>query len=84
MPTQLIQVLIRSREGVEFDSQVRAITAVNARGMFDVLPVHTNFVTVLRQKLVLHLTDGAKKEFNIDSAVLRVLTGKVEVYLGIK
>lgn len=84
MTQKLISLTIHDRTGVIFDGEVRAISAINSRGMFDVLPIHSNFISVLRKKVILHKTDGSKLEIHLDSGVLRVLLGKVVVYLGLK
>lgn len=83
MAAKLISVTIRDRQGVQFEGQVRAISGVNSKGPFDVLPIHTNFITILRKKLTLHKIDGTKQEIAADSGVMRVLQDKIEVYLGV-
>ncbi len=79
----LIPVVVRDRKGVVWEGQARAVSAINARGAFDVLPVHANFITILKKKLVLHKTDGSKEEMNLDNGVMWVLTNKIEVYVGV-
>lgn len=81
---KLISVKVYDRTGVVFDGDVRGMSGYNAKGLFDVLPVHSNFISVLRKKLILHKTDGSKQEINVDSGVIRILTGKAEAYIGIR
>ncbi len=78
-----IDLTITDRTGIVFTGPVRGLSAYNAKGIFDVLPIHSNFITVLRKKLILHKNDGSKQEMNIQNGVMRVLLGKVEVYLGV-
>ena len=82
--SKLIPLTIHDRTGVIFAADVRGISAYNARGLFDVLPVHANFISVLRKKLVLHKTDGSKEEIHLDSGVIRVLLNRAVVFVGIK
>ncbi len=77
-------VTVRDRNGIVFDGEVRALSAYNAKGLFDILPVHSNFISVLRQKLILHKVDGSKQEMNLESGVVRALLNKVVVYVGLK
>lgn len=81
---KVIEVKIHDREGLVFEGQVRAVSAYNDRGLFDILPVHSNFISVLRKKLILHKTDGSKQEIHLDSGVVRVLLNKATVFVGIK
>lgn len=84
MADKLITVVVRDRAGVQFEGEVKAITSHNPVGTFDVLPMHANFITVVRQKLILHQVNGSKMELNIENGVMRVSENKVEIYLGVK
>ncbi len=77
-------VTVRDRNGIVFDGEVRAVSTYNSKGLFDILPVHSNFISVLRKKLVLHKLDGSKQEMNLDNGVVRSLLNKVIVYVGLK
>lgn len=81
---KVFSVIVRDRSGIIFDGQVRGITAYNPKGAFDVLPIHTNFITILRKKLILHKLDGSKQEINLEGGVMRVLLTNVEVFIGVK
>ncbi len=83
-PQKLINVVVRDRAGIQFEGEVKAITSHNPTGTFDILPMHTNFITVVRQKLILHQANGSKMELNIENGVLRASEDKVEIYLGVK
>lgn len=75
---------VHDRSGVVFEGEVRAVSSYNSRGLFDILPIHSNFISVLRQKLILYKIDGSKQEMHLDSGVMRVLLGKAVVYIGLK
>ena len=81
---KVFPIQVRDRNGLLFDGDVRGVTSYNSKGMFDLLPVHSNFITILRKKLVLHKIDGSKQEINIDSAIMRVLLNNVEVFVGVR
>lgn len=84
MATKLISVTVRDRAGVQYEGEVKAITSHNPAGNFDILPMHSNFITVVREKLILHQSNGSKMELNIDNGVVRASENKVEIFLGIK
>ncbi len=79
-----IALTVHDRSGVVFEGEVRGISSYNARGLFDILPIHSNFISVLRKKLILHQTDGSKQEIHLDSGVIQVLLNKAVVYVGLK
>ncbi len=80
---QNIILLIRKREKVIFDGKAKAFTSQNAKGVFDVIGMHANFVSVINDSFVIHKTDGQKEELKIEEGIVRVHNNNVTVYLGI-
>lgn len=75
---------VRSQEGVAFEEDVLSVTGRNDKGVFDVLPSHANFITLLRGKLIVKKPDRSEQEIPAENGVLRVLRNKVDVYIGLK
>lgn len=73
-----------TREGVQFDGEVESITSYNDSGRFDVLRDHAQFISIIKDKVVVRQIDGATKEFPVENAIMRVKGTQVEVFLGIK
>ncbi len=73
---------IRDREKVLFQGDAKALTSLNDRGEFDILPEHTNFISIIREKLTVHKTDGSDENFRIEHGVVKVFANSVAVYLG--
>lgn len=84
MATLDLQLTIRARETVEYDGRVLSITSFNDRGKFDVTPNHANFISLIKDKILINKTDGTQQEFKLNRAVMRVEGNKIGVYLGIK
>lgn len=81
--TQLVKVTVRTPEGVVFEDAVRALSATNESGLFDIIYEHTNFVTVLTGDVLLHLQDGSEKNFAVQTGVLRAFNSEVDVLIGV-
>lgn len=79
-----VHIVIKDRERQVFEGDVKSISSVNKKGPFDVLPVHANFITIIRQKLTLHKLDGTNQEMYLDNGVMKVRENQIEVYLGVK
>lgn len=77
-----IHVIIKNKERIIFDGQVNAVSSFNDVGLFDILPLHENFISLVKQKIILHGNNG-EKEFKINNGVLRVKEDKVDIYLGL-
>ena len=77
-----IHVTIKNRESTFYDGDVSAISSYNDVGLFDILPMHENFISLIKDKVILHKED-AQKEFKIDKGVLKVRDNKVNIYLDL-
>lgn len=81
--TKPLTVKIHDLSKVLFDGEVYAISSTNESGPFDILSSHTNFITLIKDFVVLTLPSKEKKEFKIETGVLKNLNNEVEVYLGV-
>lgn len=79
-----LNVLIRARDGVKYQGEALTVSSINAKGTFDVLPSHANFICTIEKKVWLQTPKGERQEFNVENGVLHVASDKVVVYLGIK
>ncbi|OGH18231.1 MAG: hypothetical protein A2868_01845 [Candidatus Levybacteria bacterium RIFCSPHIGHO2_01_FULL_40_15b] len=77
-----IQVVIKNKDGVLFEGVGKALTSINEKGIFDVLPLHENFISVVRDFIRIYKTDGKSQDVKIATGVLRVTQNRVNVYVG--
>jgi F0F1-type ATP synthase epsilon subunit len=77
-------VRIRDINTITFEGYVKALSSINDRGLFDILPYHTNFISIIKEKIIIHKEDGSHQEIPIDAGVLKQLNNTVQVFLGIK
>ncbi|OGY23255.1 MAG: hypothetical protein A2172_02690 [Candidatus Woykebacteria bacterium RBG_13_40_15] len=67
-----------------FSGEAAAVSSENKMGKFDILPEHTNFITLISNKLTIHTIDKKKKiEYSFKRGVLEVSENLVKVFLGI-
>lgn len=78
-----LNLIIRKRDGIVFNGAVRSISSVNDLGPFDILPMHTNFVSVIRDRIEVVSESGRANNISIARGIIRVEENTVEVYLGI-
>lgn len=79
----LILLVVRTKEGISFKGKVKAFSSYNDKGVFDVLPEHENFISLVKQHFVIHAQDGKDKEIKIDNAIIKVYKNEVHVFLGL-
>lgn len=83
MDSNILAVEIITPDEVIFKGEARLITSFNESGEFDILPFHENFITAIKEKIIIFLKNDQKKELTLQSGIMRIREGKVEVFLGI-
>jgi len=80
---RLLSVRVRSRQGLVYEGDLWAVTSYNQVGQFDILPGHSNFVTMITKKLILRRSATKNEEINVDNGVLIVEGNHIEIFLGV-
>jgi F0F1-type ATP synthase epsilon subunit len=75
-------VIVRNKENVLFSDKAIAVTSVNDKGVFDVLGQHENFISLIKDKVVVHVNSKDKKEFKIENGIIRVFNDKIFAYVN--
>ena len=83
MNNNLFSLYIRARDGVVYQGKVKSVTSFNERGKFDILPEHANFISLIKDQIVIKDEHDDIKQIKIDVGLLRTRENKVEIYLGI-
>lgn len=83
IPTSL-DVLVFDHKEKQFAGEVDSIKAQNEKGPLSLLPGHTNFISIIKDELVLNTSGGQTKNFTFETGILRCFNSKIDVYLGIE
>jgi F0F1-type ATP synthase epsilon subunit len=78
-----IMLVVRQRDRVVFEGEVRGFSSFNELGNFDILHSHANFISIIKKNYVIHKVDGTKSEVEIDEGIVQAYANKVTVFLGI-
>jgi F0F1-type ATP synthase epsilon subunit len=78
-----LNVEVRGRQGIVFSGDLIAVTGFNTVGVFDVLPGHANFISMITNKVILHKEDLGIDEINLDNGVIVVEDNEVKIFLGV-
>ena len=74
-------VYVRDPQKLVYKGIVKSVTAVNSKGIFDILGVHENFITIIKDKIIVR-TEHEEKEFPVVQGILKVEENVVHVFLG--
>jgi F0F1-type ATP synthase epsilon subunit len=66
-----------------YQGKAAAVSSENKVGKFDILPGHTNFISLIFNKLTVQTLAKEKIEYNFKRGVLEVSEDQVKVFLGL-
>jgi F0F1-type ATP synthase epsilon subunit len=78
-----IHLILRNAEQVVFEGEIKAITAENEAGIFDILPDHAHLITIVKNKIIIHHTTGTNEELKLDKGILKVEQNTIHIFLGV-
>lgn len=82
--TASLTVVIRNKDKILYSGQAYAVTCVNDRGVFDILPQHESFISLIKDKVTVRKSPREKQEIQIENGILRNYKDKVYIYVNFK
>lgn len=80
---KVLNVSVRSKKEKIYEGIARSVSSQNEMGFFDILPMHTNFVTLVKNFVVIDKGLSTEKYIKIESGIVTVVGDLVKVYIGI-
>jgi F0F1-type ATP synthase epsilon subunit len=71
-------------ENIVFEGDADRVSSFNEIGRFDVLKMHANFISIIRQELTIYHRNDKVKELPLDQAVMKVKKDEVHIFLGVE
>lgn len=78
-----ITVSIKNKKEQLFLGEATSITSKNDRGIFDILPFHVNFITLIYDFIVIDRNLNTEKRFEMENGILYTLGNKIDIYIGL-
>jgi len=78
-----INVSIKNKKEQLYLGEASSITSKNNRGVFDILPYHVNFITLIRDFIVIDRDLSTEKRYEMENGILYTISNKVEIYIGL-
>lgn len=82
--TYSLQLIILSPLALMYKGQVLALTLVNEQGKFDILPLHANFITLIKDSITIYESKEKEKTIPIEEGIAKVFENNVNIFVGIK
>ncbi len=81
--TPSMHVRVASPFKVFYDDEALSLSGVNARGAFDILPHHHNFISLLSECELLVKTQAGVTQVRISGGIMHVKADQVVVFLNV-
>jgi F-type H+-transporting ATPase subunit epsilon len=83
MEPGILSVQILSPRGVVWQGKAQAISSENSQGPFDLLPEHAHFISMINNKPIVVVTNNGEEKFTFETAVIRLIDNKVNIFVDI-
>lgn len=81
VPLYQLKLFIRDPEKLVFRGLVDSVTAISDKGAFDILPIHENLISIIKEKVIIRVKDKSQ-EFMLKTGILKVEENVVHVFLS--
>ena len=78
-----ITVIIKNPEKLLYEGTAKSVSSIDEKGVFDILPQHSNFISIIKDHVMVHKVDGTIQEFKCREGVLRVEDNIIKAYVDI-
>jgi F0F1-type ATP synthase epsilon subunit len=82
-PKNQLNVLVYAPFRTYFDGLANSVTAKNGKGLFDILPLHHSFITLLDPGYVTIRNNQGEQKIEIDKGLMYVNLNRVTVFLDV-
>lgn len=79
-----LHIVIDSPSNLIYEGDIKALTLYNELGPFDVIQKHTNFISAIKNKIIIYLLDDKIKEIPIEEGIVKINRRGIEIFLGIE
>ena len=79
----MMTATVRSLKKSYFDGKLVTFTSLNDTGEFDILSEHANFISLIRNYIIIDKGLPSEQKLVISNGILRVKENKVEVFLEV-
>lgn len=78
---QNLLVTVVSPQQIIYSGEAKSISSTNSSGLFDLIPEHANFVTIIEnQPIIIRTNNNQKVEFKFPLAIIYITANTVKIY----
>lgn len=78
----ILNVQIVHGDHILYDGKALSLSSRNEKGRFDILPYHTNYISLINDFVLINEIDGKQNQTVIKTGIMRVYENNVQIFLG--
>lgn len=78
-----LHVRVVSGDETVYEGEALSVSSRNEKGRFDILPYHTNFISIVKEFVDIQIDQKEHKQVVVKTAIMRVYENNVQVFLGV-
>jgi F0F1-type ATP synthase epsilon subunit len=79
-----LKVIISSPDKIIWEGPADSVSSVNSQGPFDILPMHSNFISIIEGKPITVKTGTQAKEYSFPRSVIYTHNNTVKIYTNLE
>lgn len=83
-PNNLLKVTVKDPERTAFEGNAKAISSFNTTGPFDILPYHANFISIIKDTVIIHKEDGSQEKIALQEGIVKAHEDTIHILIGIE
>jgi F0F1-type ATP synthase epsilon subunit len=83
MTNQPLHVRVNSPEKIIWEGEAESVSSQNTEGPFDILPMHSNFITIIDNREIRIKTSGGTQIYKFNYSVIYAHSNQVKIYTNL-
>jgi F0F1-type ATP synthase epsilon subunit len=78
-----LTVTVKGTKSELYNGPALSVTSVNKKGKFDILPFHINFISLIKDYVIIRKENKKEITFPLETGVLKANEDKVKILIGV-
>jgi F0F1-type ATP synthase epsilon subunit len=78
----ILKVQVVHGDKVLYDGEALSLSSRNEKGRFDVLPFHTNYISLRKDFVLINEIGNKQNQIVIKTGIMRVYENNIQIFLG--
>ena len=82
LKNNILSVIVMSGDSIILDTRAYSVSSRNEKGRFDILPMHANFISLIKEFVKINVEADEPKQIVLKIGIVRVFENNVQIFIG--